>query len=175
MHQLFLDLRHSLKRCTKCPPCPLPREHSYPAGPTIRGASLESIDMPQLRFVLAWLIMLAIPLQGLAAASMAFCAGEHHAFASRQEARSDGAHDHASHAHVAEQSFAQAFLQSDDHAADPDTGHKCGVCATCCHSPALTEHRPWPELSALDEAVVTAPFVVILTVSSRLPDKPPRA
>lgn len=134
--------------------------------------------MLQVRFVLAWLIMLAIPMQGLAAASMAICAGEHHAGAGRHEARSGGAHDHASHAShapAAEQSVAHAAPQWEDHAAEPATGHECGVCATCCHSPALAEYPPWPELPTLDQAVVTAPFVVILTVPSRLPDKPPRA
>lgn len=130
--------------------------------------------MPQLRLVLVWLIMLAIPLQGLAAASMAICAGEQQA-RTVPAAVSGDAHDHSSHAHAAAPSAGHAPQQADVHAAAPDTGHECGACATCCHSPALTQDRPWPAFSAAVQAVVTAPYVAIPTAPSRLPDKPPRA
>lgn len=104
-----------------------------------------------VRTVLVWLMALAIPVQGLAAAGMRHCgvgpgpvtvavsgaAMQTHAYAHSHSHADDGpAHD-AHHAHHA-------------HADAPDAGHACSACAACCVSlglpaPALRLPAPPPE------------------------------
>ena len=116
-----------------------------------------------LRLLLAWLIVAAIPLQGVAAASMAFCKGSHEFVAS--------AHDGADRS--------GGTLQQDHKTGDvkslPDAGHTCGVCASCCHSLAMAEVPRWPAVVSIAQP---APAEVVLRIdaaASQLPDKPPRA
>jgi hypothetical protein len=125
--------------------------------------------MSRLRFLLAWLIMLAIPVQGLAAATMAFCVAEHQvAHAGHAPANAD--HDHSAHSHGTGSTAHAAADQS----VLPDANHKCGVCASCCHGVALTQAHPWPELVPLERAGLIEPFVRIHPAPSARPDKPPR-
>src|SRR5687767_9465283 len=67
--------------------------------------------MSRIRLVLAWLLMAALPLQGLAAASMLFCGAQ--IVASAQTSR-DG---HVSHAPVGHAHDEAAQAASVDHAA----------------------------------------------------------
>lgn len=111
-----------------------------------------------LRLVLAWLIMAAIPLQGVAAVSMAFCKGSHPQGVAEVQAQVKQALD-------------------ETHAAKslPDAGHTCGVCASCCHSLAMAEVQRWPAVVPIAHP---APAEVVLRIDaapSQLPDKPPRA
>lgn len=121
--------------------------------------------------------MAAVPLQGFAAASMAFCKGDDHAGVSGQatvpELAKSGGHDHASHSHG-------VALQGDnaDHAADaqlPDSAHKCGVCASCCHSLAVAQQVHWPSFSPASQAELAEPFLPILSTPTTVLDKPPSA
>ena len=134
--------------------------------------------MSLLRLLVAWLIMAAVPLQGLAAASMVFCKGDHHAAASSQAYEpgraGSGAHDHASHSHELETPAPQDLNQAAD-AEFPDVAHKCGVCASCCHSLAIAEFPHWPSFSPAPQAELAEPFLLILTTPSSVLDKPPRA
>lgn len=116
-------------------------------------------------------------MQGFAAASMVFCKGEHHAAASGQATvpglAKRGGHDHASHSHG-------VALQGDnaDHAADaqlPDSAHKCGVCASCCHNLAVPQSLPWPSFSPPSQAELAEPFLLILSTPTTVLDKPPSA
>lgn len=129
--------------------------------------------MSHLRFVLAWFIMLALPLQGLASATMVFCAGEHHGTAALQEAHEHPSHDRSAHPHPVDSDQANA-----DHArssqALPDANHKCGVCASCCHSVAVTQGRASSGLVALERPHLTEFFLRIDTAPAEVPDKPPR-
>jgi hypothetical protein len=138
--------------------------------------------LSRLRLLLAWLVMAALPLQGFAAATMAFCDGAHHErtpwagetvpLAHAVDARG-APHDQSGHSHAA---HAQAF--DDDgatQAAHPDANHKCGVCASCCHSIALAEIPQWPALAPLPQAGLSEPVLLIHAAPSALPDKPPRA
>lgn len=149
----------------------------------------------RLRIVLVCLLVLALPVQGFAAATMLFCAGGHHhrvAEAIGGEMTLSG-HEHAhGHSHVG-----VSHLDSHDHLASavPDAGHdhehamgdshshgkslskldgKCSACAACCTSVALpttlTVFQPMKADSPL-VAVVTTSSVGFLTDGQ---DRPPR-
>ena len=133
--------------------------------------------MSVLRLLVAWLIMAAVPLQGFAAASMAFCKGDHHAAASSRAAQpvpaKIGAHDHASHAHGVDSQVDNAAQSGG--AELPDATHKCGVCASCCHSLAIAQNLQWPSFSPGPQAESAEPFLLILSTPASVLDKPPRA
>jgi hypothetical protein len=134
--------------------------------------------MPYLRLLLAWIIMVAVPLQGFAAASMLFCgtgAAHHSQAASHAHPADVPAHDHAQQEPdskvVADQGSAKA---SDDGNATQLT-HKCGVCASCCHAVAITQA---PQLHLPEGPAQADRAAPLRTASSRpsvVPDKPPRA
>lgn len=132
--------------------------------------------MSALRLLLAWLIIAAVPLQGFAAASMAFCKGDHHAPTSRQDAERGTAristHDHARHSDGVE---IRAGETQSTAAKVPDAAHKCGVCSSCCYSFGIAQRVHWPSLSPAPQAALAEPFLVILTTPSSVLDKPPRA
>ncbi len=131
--------------------------------------------MPRaLRTLLSFLIMLAIPLQGFAAASMVFC-GPHHASLT-QPGHSDHHHDGAA---------APGHHHDAGPAADAgETGFegylkflsvKCSACASCC-SLAAVPIAPFPPLTFLPAISVAVPFFGS-SYSGIVPDgleRPPR-
>lgn len=130
---------------------------------------------------LAWLVMAAVPLQGLAAASMLYCGvGAHHApgeVTAVQQAQlvSDGnagrLHD-SGHGHAA---GVQAKEAADTGSKNlPDSAHKCGVCASCCHSLAIGDIPGLLALAPSAQAGLAEPLVLIHAGPSQVPDKPPR-
>lgn len=134
--------------------------------------------MSRFRLFLAWLIVAAIPLQGLAAASMLFCgAGEHHAqgqVAKADQLSSAGAtidhQDHSNHSHADDVPIQDATGKK-----LPDVTHKCPVCASCCSNVAITESPQLATLGPVPQAALAEPFVLIHARPSPVPDKPPRA
>lgn len=137
--------------------------------------------MPLLRLLLAWLIMAAIPLQGVAAVSMAFCKGSH---PQRVAAAQDDGDQHlgtqrdddSRHSHSAVPPQVKQALD-ETHAAKslPDAGHTCAVCASCCHSLAMAEVPCWPGVATIPQPEPAEGVLRIDTALSQLPDKPPRA
>lgn len=93
------------------------------------------------RYLLAWMLMLAIPVQGFAASAMLFCAPNHHNIVSAQLPMKvdDSSNASTSHAftsqHPAHHHVATAQPQSQD---DPSSSSskpvdaKCSACSTCC-------------------------------------------
>nr|WP_316639745.1 hypothetical protein [uncultured Roseateles sp.] len=81
------------------------------------------------RIAVAWLLALALPVQGYAAQTMLLCGPAHH----QQSAAA--AHDHAAHGHG-------------DAAKSQNKAGKCSACASCCNAPALTGSLPTIELVA---------------------------
>lgn len=133
--------------------------------------------MPLSRLLLVWFVMLAIPLQGVAGASMLFCGpgAAHHAVAG-QHAHEPGtpAHDHARH--QADAAPAQhAGAGGMDAGIGADMMHTCSLCASCCSAVALTQTplAAWSERPA--RAGPPEPLVAAYSRPSRVPDKPPRA
>lgn len=131
--------------------------------------------MSHLRFVLAWLIMLALPLQGFASATMLFCAGEHHETSTAvQAAQERSSHDHSAHPHPAADSRQATADDAQSSQVLPDANHKCGVCASCCHSVAVTQGRASSGFVALERPQLAEFFLRIDTAPAEVPDKPPR-
>ena len=141
------------------------------------------LPMSCVRVLLAWLLMAAIPLQGLAAASMLYCGmGAHHgaqavlATLHSPTSADSGAtkrHDHSQHGHAA---AGEGKKVADDVKQKlPDAAHKCGVCASCCHSLAITEFPQTVVFAPLPQAELAEPFVLIHTRPTLVPDRPPRA
>ena len=154
-------------------------------------------NMPRLRVLLLWLLMLALPLQGVAAAAMAACGMPQSA--SDASAHADMAHhaapdmahhaapDMANHAapaahhpqaHAFADSQQQQQQQHDTHA-KPDGGgvHKCSACSVCsvCHAAALLDTPAPVHAHALPQASPVLRLQAMASQAPRLPDKPPRA
>ena len=148
---------------------------------------------------LAWLLLLAIPLQGLAAASMLHCGSgsgsaaparsaghpHHHPDGSdRAVAMGHGLshHQHAGHDHSADESADVAAASVDSTAGSPAVGgalphadHKCSVCAACCHAAAISDPGLVLAAATAPQAVRVEPFVAVPGRPGSVPDKPPRA
>jgi hypothetical protein len=141
---------------------------------------MENRAMTALRLFCLWLLMLALPLQGFAAASMLYCAGQGSTAASSGAAPAGGhhanpagiaSHDHSGHQHAASADAARGGPGDDGKAA----GHKCATCAFCAHSVALDAFPPALEFGARAQASLPERPVLIAAVLVLLPDKPPRA
>lgn len=134
-----------------------------------------------------WAVMLAVPMQGYAAATMAFCAPAGPPAAAettlhRAAQVDQGGHDdHADHGqlsasgHHAHGAATPADLPDGHHASADDGGaHKCGNCGAChalALASALTQFVP----HVLPPADLAEPFHPVASVAPRLLDKPPRA
>ena len=139
-----------------------------------------------MRIALMWLLALAVPVQGFAAASMLSCGPGHHGSAavhshdghphSHDHAVAEGAHDHPA---VAEASSGFSNdSPSGDHAesADLDKWSKgtCSACASCCTAAALPSTVISFGVSASHDtffAVVPGNVGAFLTDG---PERPPR-
>ncbi|MBT2326009.1 hypothetical protein J7E62_27145 [Variovorax paradoxus] len=132
--------------------------------------------MFDLRAILLWLMMLALPFQGYAAAAMAFCAAEPATESAVGMPHDHAEHDHASPAQGAAHHHADADVDADHPAAqDPSkSSHKCGTCAAC-HSVGLMPTLDLPRVHGLPQADLAEPLHAMTNVSPRIPHKPPRA
>jgi hypothetical protein len=98
----------------------------------------------RIKILLAWLLLAALPLQGMASAVQAFCGASHHASASAT------AEQHAGHpAEHAEHHHDQA--RHADGSASKHIG-SCSACASCCVGAAAM-------VSGFSVAVDTGPAV----------------
>ncbi len=148
--------------------------------------------MSLFRVLCLWLLMLALPLQGLAAASMQYCGGKTGGMTGGMQGQ--GAvllpaaeaihHDaHAGHEHQHElagpdlesiEAHTQAAVGHDDHVAADDSGHKCAMCAFCGHGVALNQLPKALEFGQPAYASPPEPSVLIPAIAALVPDKPPR-
>lgn len=139
-----------------------------------------------VRTLLMWLLVLAVPVQGTAAATMAFCGSNHHGAGQAAHLEqptaavhvhehhddADGDHHHAQAAHDED---ATATAQAAPHAklvhADK---HKCSACASCCTVAALPSAIKafQPDLLA-DSFLPLVPRGVTLLLPGGL-ERPPR-
>jgi hypothetical protein len=130
------------------------------------------------RVVLAWLIMAAVPLQGIAASSMLFCAmSEHHSQeaqakpAHHGEGSTASGHDHAKHEHE-KASTEQAKSKA---GSLPDSAHVCGVCGSCSNTAAIVDFAQPATVKRPVQTMEAELFVLIHSPPIDLPEKPPRA
>ena len=144
-----------------------------------------------IRTLLVWLLVLAVPAQAAAAATMAFCGPNHHggAAATRAEQMAPAEHAHpqahpqvlAQGSHGDHDKATAARADSADagsSAAPAKSGHadkqKCSACASCCSIGAILNSVlavPAPELTPTVFSVAV-PTVDAFAVDG--PDRPPR-
>jgi cytochrome c553 len=154
---------------------------AFDAGdwPTPGNPSTISM-MVRLRAILLWLLMLAVPFQGYAAAAMTFCAPEPAAHASSGAVHDHSGHDHGTqgvehhHANASSDDSVDHHDASSAHDDSSDAAHKCGNCAAC-HSVGMTPTLDTPLLHGLPQADLAEPLRAMATVSPSVPHKPPRA
>lgn len=120
-----------------------------------------------VRLLLACLLIAALPLQGIAAASMAFCATGGPAAAAEAGPQ---AHDHAAaHAH------ASAAVPDGQVHALPDTAHACSVCMACCHAIGIVQTAEFSALQPVPHGPIAAAAVPLHERPASVLERPPRA
>ena len=137
--------------------------------------------MIRLRFLMLWLLMAAVPLQGLAAASMLYCGmGAQHGAAHSMAVAATSVPDPTSHDHDHERDHG-AMAKAEKSAAGqqqqqqlPGANHECSVCAACSNAVAITTVASSVGAMPLPQAELAEPFVLIQRRPAPVPDKPPR-
>lgn len=136
-----------------------------------------------VRTLLVWSLILAIPVQGAAAATMAFCGPNHHGGAAprAEVSATDAQHSHHGDALLDHEFDADATadaLSTDDVSvivkASQAAKQKCSACASCCSLGAIL--TTVPVVPATDSAP-TVFITVVPTVdpfAADGPDRPPR-
>lgn len=140
--------------------------------------------MSRIRSLFLWLVVLILPLQGLAATSMLFCGmGEHHASAPQAVVAEPGMHAahgemgaHHAEPHQAHAAPAESMADASANAGKlGDLSHQCGLCASCCFQVAIAGQPLVSLLAAAPQADLAEPLVLIRALPSRVPERPPRA
>lgn len=136
--------------------------------------------MYRVRLFVLWVVMIAVPFQGYAAAAMAFCGPDHGgshaaATASADHPHGSGHADHHSEAHHEDEAKRSVHDGAGKTAsAEPDAMHKCGTCGAC-HGTALISTPQFAVLHGLPRADLAEPPLAMATLAPRVLDKPPRA
>ena len=131
--------------------------------------------MVSFRAIFLWLMMLAVPFQGYAAAAMAVCAPGTAMSMGTVSASTSSQHDHGDSV-SATGHHEDAHVDAHDHgdeAGQDDAGHKCGNCAPC-HAVGLTPAIADIETFGLPQADLVEPLYALAFVSPGVPQKPPR-
>ncbi|OZA85840.1 MAG: hypothetical protein B7X65_19665 [Polaromonas sp. 39-63-25] len=122
-------------------------------------------------------MMLALPLQGFAAASMLYCGmgpdhGEQVSVAASYH-HMDGLGE-VQHEHSSMGKTEPLAKQSPDGQKQlPNTFHKCGVCASCCSVLAISDFPRTVKVQSSPHADLAELSVLIHAVPPGLPEKPP--
>jgi hypothetical protein len=133
------------------------------------------------RWVVACLLALALPAQGLANAAMLHCGSSHERMHTAQAASPQAAEHHQHHGAAPEHPHGADHAEHTSHQpASPDKltdlgQYKCSSCASCCAGIALPSTMPQlvaPELGATPFAAI-APGVAAFATDG--PDRPPRS
>ena len=130
---------------------------------------------PIVRYLLVWLMLLALPFQGIASAAMLSCvqgAMQHPAPAAAMTAMQHDAAMGEGHCHEQEPVLsAPASHHGDAHGHDG----RCSACADCCIGAALAP-APAPAVAAPDARAIFhhAAAGHLAAVDLALPERPPR-
>lgn len=132
-----------------------------------------------LRSLFVWLLALALPLQGIAAAGMQACGPTHGHTGPVAASVHDAGHGHAGahpvHGDVHGEAHAPAVGHPSAGAELPAAGHQCGACAACCPAVALPSVLVLPAAPASESLVIAS---VPARLASFVPpglERPPRA
>lgn len=140
--------------------------------------------MGKFRFLFAWLLMAALPLQGFAATSMLFCGMERMTM-SQTSSGSRTAYEPNDRADVVMQDIAVSMDSQIQTMAGPDAGtmaqvhhkmqgHGCSVCAFSCQLVVIALIDRVPNASSPLSIEPEHPVVRVVTRSTSVPEKPPR-
>ena len=138
-----------------------------------------------IRTLLIWLLVLAIPAQGVAASTMAFCGPKHHsgvAGVAADQAATSGhvhrglqatvAHEHLgadANVPVADEPGVSAKAQAGS--ADQ---HSCNVCGACCSTGALMSAVPTMPAVNVASTAFSSVAATVDAFAADGPDRPPR-
>ena len=136
-----------------------------------------------LRSMLLWFLAVALPLQGISAATMAACGTGHHgntSTASQAGIPSHGGHLAAMHVHSYDASGAHEHAGADQAQSAKaglakSVGHKCSACASCCLNAVAATETPSFETARLSHrfaAPVTRALAAYVTEGL---ERPPRS
>jgi hypothetical protein len=140
-----------------------------------------------IRTLLVWLLVLAVPAQGAAAATMAFCGPNHHGGAAATSAAQARSAEHANH-HSAEEGIPghhDMAAQADEtdsasasQSASSPSSHagkqKCSACASCCSLGAILSPLLAVPAPAVTPTVFSAVVPTVSAFAADGPDRPPR-
>lgn len=136
-----------------------------------------------VRVAFIWWLMLAIPIQGIAASAMLHCGPGHERQMQQAHAGDHHGGDHeagAAHDRQSADSTADADADADTDAdAQPDPGslgkYKCSACAQCCTSVALLDRAT--DVIRLEPMSVTPTMTAdrCPQVAQTGPERPPRS
>jgi len=143
--------------------------------------------MPWIRAFLIWLLMLAVPAQGAAATTMAFCGSDHHAASPPSQGLLSEPARHAHfdaapgaahrHSHLAAPEEAHSSFVSHS-AASADAGDaaqpKCSACAPCCAVGAILSSLPGVPTPVFAPTVFSPIVPSVDMLAADGPDRPPR-
>lgn len=139
-----------------------------------------------IRTLFIWLLVLAVPAQGVAAATMAFCGPNHHGGGASAQTQTDtsAAHAHPGGAATDHQHPQAVALADEDSVASADSAasttlshagqQKCSACASCCSLGAMLSSEldvPAPTLGA---TVFSTVVPSVEAIAAEGPDRPPR-
>ena len=138
-----------------------------------------------IRTLLIWLLMLAIPAQGVAAAAMAFCGPKHHGGGSAVTVDRAASPVHAPGDHEAAGAHEQQRFQTSAPALDEpgvpskakvnsSDQHKCNVCGACCSTGALMGGLPVLPTANAVSASFSSVVATVDPFAADGPDRPPR-
>lgn len=132
--------------------------------------------MDRIRILLAWLLLLALPLQGAAAVAMQACGTAGAAQVASVQPHASHHPDPGHHHHPAEAAAGLVAASDfpDAQADQADAGHACAWCAFCGHALALHSASPRAGPAAPPGAAPDAPRDALVSLSLPVPDKPPR-
>lgn len=140
-----------------------------------------------IRALLIWLLVLAVPAQGAAAATMAFCGPNHHGggaaaqmqpAAPAHHAHQDGAaaqgHEHPQAAVLADEESAVSAVSAASAKVSDASKHKCSACASCCSLGALLSSVLAVPAPVFTPTVFSTVVPGVDTFAADGPDRPPR-
>lgn len=137
-----------------------------------------------IKTLLIWMLVLAIPAQGVAAAGMAFCGPHHHGggAAAQMQPGAPATHAHHDGAAEAQHDHPHAAAQVDkvssasaafDKASDAGK-HKCSACASCCSAGAILSSVLAVVSPLFAPTVITAVAPSVDMFAADGPERPPR-
>ena len=138
-----------------------------------------------IRTLFVWLLVLAVPVQGAAAATMAFCSPSHHGGVAAEQMQSVGPADHAHHTasaaseHAHHQGAASVDEVSSTPADSPSafsqaSKHKCSACASCCSLGTILNAGLVVPTPAFSPTVFSTVVASVDALAADGPDRPPR-